>query len=99
MVRPNLGALGRCHEFRLGITGNTWLPHPRLKIRWLALYFLPNCALLKMPSIYDIDLPVILYFFAMLEKRRGVRTMKVNRLEGEIVQRELGDLCRKPSVG
>ena len=34
----------------------------------------------------------------MLDKSRGVRTMRILHLKSEIAQRELSDLCRKPSV-
>ena len=34
-----------------------------------------------------------------VDNRRGVRTMKDMHFKNEIAQRELSDLCGKPSVG
>ena len=41
----------------------------------------------------------LLFRYSMLDKCRGVRTMKDNRLKVEIARLELSDLGRKPSVG
>jgi hypothetical protein len=56
--------------------------------------FCPRC----LRYLYRYTRDPLLFYYSMLDKHRGVHTMKDYRLKFEIAQRELSDLQRIPSA-